>query len=405
MVARLAPVESISETLSYNEEKVTQHRAECIHSKNFLQDTGKLSYADKLERFQRLNDLNSRSRVKMLHATLNFEPAEKLSNAQLADIADRYMQGLKMEDQPYLVYRHQDSNHPHIHIVSSLIQPDGRRINTHRMAIRLSEPIRKAIQQEFQLLPSQRPKRSPVPSPNEVQKFSPETGLPVTQQMDRILSAVNRHYHFSSLHEYNAILRSYNVLAETGGPGSKTRRHNGIYYLALDDKGNKISPPVMASQLPGRPTLSRLEHKFHHPDADHLDRVTSIRQRIDWVLDQQPPNFRALVSRLQGESIEIVQSARNGRNPHDQVYVDHRTRTAVTGQTLGPGYTAAAVGDAFGQHRSGQQQHNQLAQIPEAPRFSANVPQVLSAMLQTKPGSPGPDDFGQQQNLGPRRKI
>jgi hypothetical protein len=88
MVARIAPVESISETLSYNEEKVTQHRAECIHSKNFLQDTGKLSYADKLDRFQRLNDLNSRSRVKMLHATLNFEPAEKLSNAQLADIAD-----------------------------------------------------------------------------------------------------------------------------------------------------------------------------------------------------------------------------------------------------------------------------------------------------------------------------
>ncbi|HEY4111567.1 relaxase/mobilization nuclease domain-containing protein [Puia sp.] len=57
--------------------------------------------------------------------------------------------GLKMESHPYLVYRHNDANHPHIHIVSSLIRPDGNRVNTHRMGVDLSKPTYKAIEAEF----------------------------------------------------------------------------------------------------------------------------------------------------------------------------------------------------------------------------------------------------------------
>jgi hypothetical protein len=181
MVARLDPVESVYETLSYNEQKVTQSKAELIHVNYFFQDKDSLSNDDKFNRFQRLNELNTRSQVKMLHATLNFSPQENLSNERLSAIADRYMQGLQMEDQPYLVYRYQDANHPHLHIVTSLIRLDGSRIKTHRMANWLSELTRKAIEQEFQLTPSRRKERTQIPSPNEVQKIVPGSSIPVTE--------------------------------------------------------------------------------------------------------------------------------------------------------------------------------------------------------------------------------
>jgi hypothetical protein len=404
MVARLEPVKSISKPLSYNQEKVTQGQAELIHVGNFLQDKNDIAYADMLDRFQRLNELNTRAEVKMLHATLNFHPSEKLSDKELSAIADRYMEGLQMEDQPYLVYRHQDTNHPHIHIVTSLIRSDGSRINTHRMANRLSEPTRKAIEKEFQLMPSQRQKRGPVPSPKEVQKIVPDSPVPVTEAMDNILASVTKHYHFSNLHEYNAILRTYNVTVETGSPGSKTKRYNGLYYLALDDQGNRISPPVMASQFPSRPTLSRLNEKFNHPDANHPDRLASIRARIDWVLDQQPPNLPVLVSQLQADGIDIVRSPSNGRNPHDQVFVDHRTRTAVTGETLGIGYTSTAITHAIAEHQQPRQRQHQKSQTQQETRFSANVPQVLSSLLHTEPSSLRFEAFGQDQSLGHRHK-
>src|ERR1700761_715071 len=98
MVARINTVRSTAKPLTYNEEKVAQGKAECIHTGNFLQRKERLTYEDKLHRFQRLNELNARSRVKMFHATLNFSPRETLSDKELASIADRYMQGLKMEN-------------------------------------------------------------------------------------------------------------------------------------------------------------------------------------------------------------------------------------------------------------------------------------------------------------------
>ena len=254
----------------------------------------------------------------MLHATLNFHPSEKLSNGELSAIADRYMEGLQMEDQPYLVYRHKDARHPHIHIVTSIVRStatasipvDGHQaVGAHPQIDRTGIPpatnARKIL--------------SYVPSPDEIRKITPDSDLPISESMNRILGCINRHYHFTNLHEYNAILRGYNITAETGSPGSKTHRHQGIYYHALDEQGNKISPPVMASELPCRPTLARLKEKFHHPHANQLDHQSSIRHRIDWALDWQPANLRALVSHLQNDGIEIVRPPRNGRNPHDQI--------------------------------------------------------------------------------------
>lgn len=403
MVARITPTVSLAKLLSYNEEKVIQGKAKFIQAGNFLQQRDDLDYAEKLRRFQQLTELNGRSKVKMLHATLNFQPGENLPDEQLTAIADRYMQGLEMEDQPYLVYRHEDASHPHIHIVSSLIRPDGSRINTDRMATRLSEPTRKAIEKEFDLQPAQRHTRIQVLSPDEVRKIVPGNDRPITQSIDDITATVTKHYQFTDLPEYNAILRAYNVMAETGGPGSKTRRHNGIYYTALDDHGNKISLPVMASQLPNRPTLKRLNERFEESRQTRNENITSIRHRLDWILDQEPSTLRVLAAHLQRDGIEIVSPPSNGRNPRDHIYVDHRTRTAVAGSSLGQAYTAMALGSSFKKSSSHRHQHREKS-IEKIP-FNANTPQLLSAVLDIRCGDPETDPLRQDHSLKNRPKL
>jgi len=370
-----------------------------------LQSKNNITNDDKAERFQRLNELNTRAVTKMLHISVNFQPREKLTKDELSAIADRYMEGLKMQKHPYLVYQHNDANHPHIHIVTSLVRSDGTRVDTHHMGRRLSAPTCKAIEQEFHLLPSKSPKQAPVLPPEEVRKFAPGDPTPVSQSVERIVASVNKHYHFSNLNEYNAILRAYNVTAETGNPGTKTRRYGGIYYVALDDQGNKVCPPIMASRLPSRPTLPRLQDKFLHPDPRHLDHLASIRHRINWALDQQQANLRQFVARLQRDGIEIVMPPANGRNTHDQIYVDHRTHTTVSGDTLGPGYTTEAVAKAIGNAQQADLVSRHSAELKHAPHFNASVPQLLSAVLKTGPGDPGANDFGLDQHLGPRHKL
>lgn len=157
---------------------------------NFLLDKDQLSYDDKLHRFQKLNQENSRANLKMLHMTLNFSPREHLSDEKMAAIADRFMEVTKMAEQPYLVYRHEDAAHPHLHIVTSLIRDNGDRINTHHMAIRLSEPARKEIEKEFDLLPNRPAHPVPVPKIEEVKMIVPGSGIPISQQISTITGAV-----------------------------------------------------------------------------------------------------------------------------------------------------------------------------------------------------------------------
>jgi len=52
------------------------------------------------------------------------------------------------DQQPYLDYRHDDSGHPHIHIVSTSIEKDGNRISFHNLGRNQSEKARKEIEIE-----------------------------------------------------------------------------------------------------------------------------------------------------------------------------------------------------------------------------------------------------------------
>jgi uncharacterized protein YijF (DUF1287 family) len=49
------------------------------------------------------------------------------------------MEKIGFGEQPYLIYKHEDAGHPHIHIVSTTIKADGSRINTHNIGRNQSE--------------------------------------------------------------------------------------------------------------------------------------------------------------------------------------------------------------------------------------------------------------------------
>jgi len=408
MVARITPTARLSDVLAYNENKVTQNKAELIKAGNFLQEKDELSHDEKLERFQHRNELNGRAKLKMFHATLNFNPSDELSNEKMIAIADRYMEGLEMENQPYLVYRHDDAEHPHIHIVSSLIRADGSRINTHLMAVNLSEPARKEIEKEFELSPNKRLKQIEIPELNEVQKIAPGSGIPISESMDIIVGAINRDFNFTSLEEYNAILRNYNITVETGGPDSKTYRHHGLYYVALDDHGNKVSPPVMASTLSTKPTFARLEDKFQYSTTNQTEYSESIQSRVNLALIRNPSDFRHFIEDLWKDNIHVVTPPHKSDVQEDYIYVDFSTKTAVKGQTLGDSYTPKSIHEtlSFGRsqatERTSQNKFNVIedqSKIGDA-GFNSQVPQVLYDLHQSTP-----DQEENQQSQQLRRGI
>ena len=426
MVARIAPTAKLSKVLEYNEKKVAQNKAELIYAGNYLQAKNRLTYEQKLERLTRQNDLNDRSRVKTLHITLNFHPSEKLSDDQLTAITDRYMQGLKMENQPYLVYRHEDAGHPHVHIITSLVRPDGKSIRTSKIGQDLSSPTRKAIEKEFNLIPAQGKKQQTQQqsTSGETQKVMYGSDPDTQEAVRKVLETVNHDYRFTNLTEYNAVLRQYNVYANTGSPGSNTRKHGGLLYQVLDEKGNRVGRPLKASQFPSKPTLVSLEQKFGQNKQQREKDLPSMRQKIDWVFTQHPGSLRDFIAELQQSDVEVITNQEHGRI-NSLTYIDYQRKTAIQDAALGKAYGVGAIlnripGNPGSSHSAGKQQapvqeqattqgldkeRNISPDLSLTSGFNSKVPQFLSALIQSESVSgTSPRELDEDQEIKRHRK-
>jgi relaxase-like protein len=420
MVARINTSATLSDVLNYNEKKVAQKDAALIHANGFLKDEAHLSFYEKEERFQRLNELNNRSEVNTLHASLNFDPSEQLSDAQLARIADRYMEGMGMEHQPYLVYRHTDAGHPHVHIVSTLIRPNGKRVKTNNIGKKLSEPTRKAIEKEFNLVRASDRQRMQAyqVNPVDVQKAIYGNTQQTKKTMRDVLLMVGTHYKFTSLPEYNAILRQYNVYADRGSKDSRIYKNHGLVYRVIDPQGKKKGVPVKASDYYFKPTLANLEKQFDKHKARRQEDLPRIRQKIDEVLSQHPASLREFTDLLQQKGIEAIVYQGEGDRVYGITFVDNQLRTAAKGSDLGKQYSVAnllktlspgqAPSLSPGQQKTPTQgQTTQPVADPFANTpFSLKIPQVLSDLMASDPSfGSNPHELQEDQQLRRRRKL
>ncbi|MEP7230176.1 MAG: relaxase/mobilization nuclease domain-containing protein [Ginsengibacter sp.] len=131
--AKVKTPKSIEAALNYNSKKVQRGDAVSLHAANYLNNAKKMNFYQKLNGFERLNGLNERATTKTLHVFFNFSPTEKLNDNKLTEIASMYMGEIGFGNQFFIIYKHNDSVNPHIHMVSNTIRQDGSRINTHNI--------------------------------------------------------------------------------------------------------------------------------------------------------------------------------------------------------------------------------------------------------------------------------
>ncbi len=86
------------------------------------------------------------------HISLSFSPndKEKVNNDLMAQIAREYMQRMGIVNTQFVVFRHQDQPHPHVHIVYNRVNNDGDAIMGD-CNFRKSAAITKALTREYGL--------------------------------------------------------------------------------------------------------------------------------------------------------------------------------------------------------------------------------------------------------------
>ena len=198
MVARITTPHSIQRALNYNEQKIKKGQAELLHAANYLKDVEQLNFYDKLKRFTDLINLNERAKTNTLHISLNFHNSDMLSKEKITEIADEYMHKIGFGEQPYLVYQHHDSGHPHIHIVTTNIKADGKRIDTFNIGRNQSEKARQELEQKYKLVQAagRRITEEEIrPVSQKIQYGKSETKRAITNVLEYVL----KNYKYSSL--------------------------------------------------------------------------------------------------------------------------------------------------------------------------------------------------------------
>lgn len=338
MFGRVVAVKSTRNALSYNEQKLIAGRAECILAENFVKDLAELSQEDKLDHFMQWISLNERVEYNTLHNSVNFGAEERISNEQMQELAKRYMEGIGFQDQPYLVYRHHDSAHPHFHTVSTFIKPDGSPINIDKATLHRSHELCRHLEKEFCLQPRHRA------GVEDEEKFRVDHAQrvvygekPLQRAISDVLHTVIDHYNYTNLAELNAALRLYGVKADRGRESSRVYQNRGLLYYAVDEDGRQMGKSIKASYFLLKPTLDNLEERFAINISQHQEHRQRMTTTIDWTLAGQPPDWQGFKDNLESEGIDVVvQTDKKGRR--SLFFVDHEDKSVYSGDSLGTEY-------------------------------------------------------------------
>ena len=331
--------------LHYNENKVAAHEAHLMMASGFAADITGMNLEQKLHRFENLTMLNGKVKTNALHITLNFDNQDKLTDEQLQRITLSYMEKIGFGDQPYLVYKHADAAHPHLHIATTNMKADGKRIDVHNIGRTLSETARKELEKEFKLVQAEGRQLSNVLG---IKSADIEKALygktPTKRTITNIVNAVIRTYKFTSLAEMNAVLKQFNVIADRGKETTMMFQKNGLMYSIINEKGEQVGVPIKASTIYDRPTLTNLEREFEKNIEKRKPFRDNLKERIEAVFSKYVSVTKAtLVAELQKQNINILFRQNEQGFTYGTTYIDNKNKTVFNGSDLGKSYSAKAI--------------------------------------------------------------
>jgi hypothetical protein len=131
MVVKILSTSASFSGVSYNTDKIALNKGELMKVANFgsLQGLGRLRPEDYKQYLQMISATNKSVKKPQFHAAISAE-GKSYDKRALAEIAIEWLGKMGYAEQPYLVIFHKDTANNHVHIVSTRIDRQGKKINS-----------------------------------------------------------------------------------------------------------------------------------------------------------------------------------------------------------------------------------------------------------------------------------
>ena len=334
MVAKISIGSSLYGALAYNGEKINEARGRILGSnKVVIPPDGHARIAQMVEDFKSFMPKMGRTKKPVLHISLNPHPDDRLRDQDFEILAREYLDKLGFGDQPYVIYKHEDIDRHHIHIVTVNVNEHGKRLN-QAFLFRRSKAITNELEQKYNLHKAQREKVSPD---TPIKKLDPSGDI--KRQVQNTVKLVGMRYKFQTLGEYNAVLSLYNIRCEPTDGKVNGRDYHGLVYFAMNDNGDTVSTPFKASRLGKFASRTAVEGHFER-SKDSVD-VRPTKRNVASVMAQSSGK-EDFISRLNDSGIDLVLRYNEEGRIYGATFVDHNTHTVLNGSRLGKEFSANA---------------------------------------------------------------
>lgn len=346
MIAKISKGSSMYGALSYNQEKVDEGQGKVLGTNIINQPLdGQFRISDCMQDFENWMPSHYRTKNPVVHISLNPHPDDRLTDRQLCEIGEQYMQEMGYGSQPYMIFKHEDIDRHHIHIVSVCVDSNGKKIDDSYEHLR-SKEITEKIERKYGLHPAEN-----VDIPQKEWEFAPVDTAKgnLKRQISNILAPVIEMYKFRTIGEYRALLSLYNISVEEVKGESKGKKYNGLVYSALDREGNKFGPPLKSSLFGKVPGFSSLTEQmqasaslFSSPEGKRELSRTRTRIAQAMAASGTEDEFR---DRLRSFHLDVIFRRNESGRIYGVTFIDHKNRHVLNGSLLGKEYSANKFND------------------------------------------------------------
>lgn len=193
--------------LRYNLDKVDRHVAEVL-------DHSFTSVSEKsiMKEVQFVLMLRPNLQKYFYHTSINFPPSEDLSNQMMTQIGRDYLNANGFTQHQFIMFRHKDADHPHLHILVNRIGYDGKVLSDSNDYQR-SEKILRDLEMKYNLTrvtPSKEVKARAM-TKNELEMMRRTNGLSQKLKLQVIIKELLRERRSMTTQEFIQALKSKGV--------------------------------------------------------------------------------------------------------------------------------------------------------------------------------------------------
>lgn len=292
--------------IDYNEKKIDKNHAYLIHMQNFgnLQGQAEISKLQLQNYLKTISQTNKRIVNPAFHASLSCKGNE-FTHDQLADFAKDIMEKLGYKNQPMLIYGHSDTNNNHVHIVTTRIDYQGKKINDKFEKKRANSYL------------------------NAIMNRHPALEFEANKNMALL-------YKFTTVPQFNMLMEAR---------GYKVKSNNGVYNYykhgsllgKIDEQFLKQNLSLQANDKNRISQVKALIYKYQDSYSSTLKVIGIKNEKDNYHYQPKQKKFHSELTDFMKDKFGLefmFFAAKNHDKPYGYAIIDHKDKTIYKGSDV-----------------------------------------------------------------------